>query len=489
MFEPELLAVYGLVGSLVVATLLSWARRRRELRLTLAASGAMFVAAVAAYRLLPSISDAVVTPLQEGLVEARIGSLYGHGAHAGPAFHALVGWITPVEAGEALRGVVRLNVVLSLLNAGLFILLGRRVVGSAAATAFALVLSFGPVGLHAAFSELPAPLLTTLLFLGAAVAAAILDETLSLRERWVAVCALSGLSFLAAVIRVETLAVGVLATASMGAALAMGERRMDVVVQRTSALFRRILSQPIVLLLGGLAALWISASALGVSAFSELFDPFNVGVFALPAVLSMFLPVGPVLLFVLGSVHALRRPVAFGLLPVAAIILFKAHFSAAHAGTAPYEVLRYMTMLLPVMLLLALFGFREIRALGARFGWTEQTVTVARNATALLFFAQAPTAQIHVYSDVLGIHPEGLQASQLLIRRDQQVETRYLLDVLRRYPDCTLVARAVPGGAVRSEGTQITAKEWNAVLFGARWERPLVVPMADRSIDALAEPR
>lgn len=464
---------------LLLAAFAVAARRVRGLAAAAAAGLGAVAAGIVLASLGPSIPDAWVTALQEGLTEKHVRQLYGQGVHAGPGFRELSSYIAAEGAGSPLRATVRMNLGLCLANVGLFALIASRILRPPAALAFTLVFAVNPLTLHAAFSELPSALCTTYVLAGVAGAAIATDERAGGGARWLAVAALIGLSLLAALVRVETLALSLPATATAIAAARLGSERIEQWWTRLGRFAATLLTRPLPLMVGALLVLWVIASS-ALPLGGDLLDPLGVAALGLPAALLTFLPLGPVVLFGFGVVHGLRRPVRFLLLPLGLVVLYKAYFSASHSATAPFELLRYMTMLTAPALVLALFGWREVASLGSRLGWSEQGRRLARNLTALSFLCWTPTT-LALLLDLQGADSRPLGVDRLLVRRHQQVEVRWLLQLVDEHPDCTFVSRVAPGGGIATEQAH-TAIPWDLVLFGRRLPQPVKAELGDESL-------
>src|SRR5690606_31102050 len=72
-----------------------------------------------------------------------------------------------------------------------------------------------------------------------------------------------------------------------------------------------------------------------------------------------YLPLGAVILAVIGTVHLGRRPFATGLVVLSLPALLRGYNAAANGVS--FELFRYMTMAVPLLSVAATFGFQELR--------------------------------------------------------------------------------------------------------------------------------
>jgi hypothetical protein len=165
--------------------------------------------------------------------------------------------------------------------------------------------------------------------------------------------------------------------------------------------------------------------------------PLNLSFLLMPWSRGVFLPFGIVVLFVLGTVHGVRHCLAFFVLPVSTLVLFKVYASASHGVF--FERFRYLTYLTPVALFLALFGFRELADWARRWEWPWWWKRVA----VLLLVMTFTFWQRQVPNEMFGRGQEiaGLSQTSFLLAWNQQTEVRYLVDLVARYPHCVFVAK------------------------------------------------
>lgn len=440
------LAANGAALLLLAGALASWARARPERRrLVLAAAVSTGLAAAALAFLVPTprIPIAWVTVLMEGPTVRNVEQLYGQGAHFGRGFSLLAHYLTGHDV-STLLAVVHLNLCLAAINAILFFFLARAVLGSWwASLAFALIAAGNLDTLQAAFSETPAVLWTTHLWVGCIAARIVADDAgAPPAARRLALVALALIAVLAALLRIELLVIGAPAVAVGLSRLAGWEPAILGAARRVAAALRALVTGPAAILI--LVAVGLAALELVQWPGNELgwmiaaLRPLNLSFLTLPGLLAVFLPFGIVALFVLGMVHSLRRWFAFFLLPVSTIILFKIYASASHGVF--FERLRYLTFLTPVALFIALFGFRELEDWARRWTWPPWW----RRAAILLLIASCtvwqPAGPKEIFRRRQGL--PGLATPGFLLSWNQQTEVRYLLDLVARHPRCVILTRS-----------------------------------------------
>jgi hypothetical protein len=182
--------------------------------------------------------------------------------------------------------------------------------------------------------------------------------------------------------------------------------------------------------------------------------PLNLSFLTMPGTLGVFLPLGIVVLFVLGTVYALRHWFSFLLLPVTALFLFKIYASASHG--VYFERFRYVSFLTPVALFLALFGFRELFEWSRRWAWPPWWRRAALLLLVTTFFLWQAAGPKEIFRRRQQL--PGLSQTGFLLAWNQQTEVRYLLDLLARYPNCVFLAKTTQTTWVADRRT------------GAQWE-------------------
>ncbi len=472
------------LGSSAVVCAWWTARHRSEWRFV--AVGLAGVAAAIAWALRgPLVPTDWITVLQEGTTASNVRQLYGRGAHAGRGFDALlVLWSAsgPVD----LSAVVRLNVFLAAVNASFYWVIARRILGSIAGACFlTAVFAANPNSLNSALSELPSQALTACI-LAAVPALALLHDERDRSRRLVAVSVvhLGVLVVLVGALRVEMALVGILAFAVTTVRVALGDARLraiaaagiERITQSVRSLDRRVL-----LLVGAVFA----ASLLWSPHNAELrwvydgFHPLNPSFLTFGLVLTSFLPFGVVAMIVLGVIHASRELLRFALLPVALVVLCRTYVSAAHGSLSVFwETFRYSTMLMPLLLVLAAFGWPELREMATRRSWPPAWRPVAIATLALAMLVPPPPGTRDRF------FPGGDPTSALvkvpgLVTRDTQIEVRYLLRLVDEHPGCAFFTRVT----ARDHGSDRSRGPFVFVGFG----RPLRSPreLGDSAEEAL----
>ena len=183
----------GTALALLVATLWGWARCQPRLGEIVPVIYGAAVLAFLFVLLTPSqVPTGWITVLMEGRGIRNVEQLYGRGAHFGIGFDMLIDSLTGHDA-TTLPAIVRLNVCLTAVNAVVFFLIGRYVLGSWwASSAFALLYAGNLNTVHAALSEGPAAFGATHFWIGT-VAGGVIDDARAPRR--LRVCALLLLAF------------------------------------------------------------------------------------------------------------------------------------------------------------------------------------------------------------------------------------------------------------------------------------------------------
>ncbi len=447
---------------LLAATLGAWARQRPTVRGRVIAGCACALVGGSLVLLLVEPTDIPtgwITVLQEGRSARNIRQLYGFGTHAGSGFYALIDWLSG-HGPATLPSVVRANLGLAVVNTVVFFFLASQVLRSWwASLAFAAAYALNLNTIQAAFSETPAMVWTIHIWLACIAAAIVSDRGASRRLRWLALACLGLLVVLAAWVRTEALVLGLPALAIGVAHLVGAEERMQRALRSAGRHLRTIITGPLVVFLlvsAGLLALeyvpvpdaWRYASA-GLR-------PFNFSFLTWLQAIGLFFPFAIVVLFVLGVIHGVRRWFASFLLPITLLVLLKAYASASHG--AFLDKFRYLTFVTPFVLLLALFGFRELSSWAERLSWPGWW----RRVAVLLLVATVP-AWNPWQREFFGRRQQlpGVSTAEAFLARNQQTEVRYLLDLTARYPRCVFVAKAP-----RAESASDTKTGYRWLAFG-----------------------
>ena len=355
---------------LSAAMLGAWARQRPTVRGRVIAGSACAVLGGALVLMLVAPTDIPtgwITVLQEGRSPRNIRQLYGLGTHAGAGFDALVAWVGG-HGPSALRAVVRANLGLAVVDTILLFVLASHVLRSWwAALAFAAAYACNLNTIQAAFSETPAMVWTLHVWLACIAAAVVSDRDASRRLRWLGLLCLGVLAALATGIRPEALLLAVPALAIGIAQVTGGEAAWRRALRSIGRHLRTIVAGPLpvfLLVAAGLLALeFVPVPAEWRYAIAGL-RPLNFSFLTWLQAITLFFPFAIVVLFVLGVIHGVRHWFAFFLLPISLLVLLKVYASGSHG--AFLDKFRYLTFVTPLVLVLALFGFRELTA------WAER---------------------------------------------------------------------------------------------------------------------
>ncbi|MFA5140076.1 MAG: hypothetical protein WC728_12665 [Elusimicrobiota bacterium] len=483
------IGLYGSLAVLCAATFWSWLRlepasRRRALVCLLLAAVWLTVFHARAGR----VPVDWVTPLHEGTGRTNLLQLYGEAAHSGLNF-AFVRrlWLEPER--RDLRDVVRMNTALAGLNACLYLLIAWSVLGRLLpALGFTLLFAANRNYVHAALSEVPGQLLTLFFLLGV-LAAAVLRRCARAPagawRAWSAWLMLVVLTLLAGWTRIECAMTGVLA-AALGLARLMGARDAggDFLWRRLEKILGwGVLDKAgLLLLLAVLSVRWWDAPERWTWVPDGL-RPFNPSFLLLPAFLWDYLPAGLVVLTLAGFAHSVRNIGGFLGLPVSLIVLYRTYHSA---GSASYcDMFRYATHWTPMVLVLALFGWKEIASL------LGPKARRAALALVLVLFLIPPGGPVHaLYS--------GGRASRehRLWRGHNQEEVRFLLKAMDENPDTVFVTRLTAGWAFFGKPLPFVvfdkagAASLGEELRGQRWvshEKMLFYRGLDCSLEGMAQ--
>lgn len=412
-----------------------------------------------------------VTVLHEGREHQDVLHLTGRGVHAGPAFGALLR-LASGGGPHDLREVVVLNLALLCVYAAGVLGIARHATRSwPAALGLSLASLLALPTVLTACSETPAAALAVLLVMGA-IALAHVDDRASARpaEARLALALLVLVALLAASMRRETAFSSAPVVTIAFIRVLRGEEPLDAFQDRVRATFARALRASRRELALGVAVALLSLSPLlfplenETAWIVEALHPLNPSFLTLPFFAAVLLvPVGTIALFALGAIHGLRRLFAFGLFPLGVIVTYRLYFSASHH--APFELLRYSTLLLPSLVLVSLFGFRELERWASRGAWPVRWRFFAIAALVALFGA-TPLFAVPAWLGWRDVK-DSLPATPL--DRDVQREVRFLLAARDAHPECALVAPVTRGeGAGRARGA------WDVLVLGPHADVPTV---------------
>lgn len=443
---------------LLAAVLAAWSRQRPSVRGRVMAGGACALLGGSLVLLLvaPSaVPTGWITVLQEGRSARNIRQLYGFGTHAGAGFEALVGWVSG-HGPTTLPSVVRANLCLAVVDTIVLFFLASHVLRSWwASLAFAAAYACNLNTIQAAFSETPAMVWTLHVWLAGIAAAVVSDRQASRLLRWLALACFGLLAALATWLRPEALLLGVPALAIGLAHVVGAEEILQRALRSVGRVLRSIVAGPLVVFLlvsAGLLALeFVPVPAEWRYAIAGL-RPLNFAFLTWLQAITLFFPFAIVVLFVLGVIHGTRRWLDFFVLPISLLVLLKVYASGSHG--AFLDKFRYLTFVTPLVLFLALFGFRELAAWAERLSWPAWW----RRVAVLLLVATVP-AWNPWQREFFGRRQAlpGLTTPEIFLARNQQTEVRYLLDLTARYPRCAFVAKTP------------RAESANDTKTGSRW--------------------
>jgi hypothetical protein len=356
--------------------------------------------------------------------------------------------------------VVRANLCLAVVNTVVFFFLASHVLRSWwASLAFAAAYACNLNTIQAAFSETPAMVWTIHVWLACIAAAALSDRGASRRLRWLALACFGLLVVLAAWVRIEALVLGVPALAIGIAHVVGAEDSMQRAVRSTGRYLRMIVTGPLAVFLLASAALlaleYVPVPEDWRYVIAGL-RPLNFSFLTWLQTITLLFPFAIVVLFVLGVIQGVRRWFAVFFLPISLLTLFKVYAAGSHG--AFLDKFRYLTFVTPFVLILALFGFRELSYWAARLSWPAWWKRVA----VLLLIATVP-AWNPWPREFFGRRQQlpGVPTPETFLARNQQTEVRYLLDLVDRYPRCVFVTKTP-----RAESTYDTRNGYRWSAFG-----------------------
>lgn len=398
-----------------------------------ALGAAAAIAAVCFFFLSPEgVSTDWVTVLHGGRTEANLHHLYGRGVHAGPNF-AFISKLWTWEHSLRLKDVVRMNLALAGVNAAFFLALGWRVLGKfQPALLLTLFFALNRCTLNATVSELPSQLITLYLFMGI-VAGAVFHERSGRSPAALALLAL--LSALVFMTRPEAAGVGIVALLVAGLILytPATQRGKDCVASRLKPIMKwKPWKKAALIAAIALFSLDIWFLPHKAGWLIEGLRPANPSFLLMPVVLQQFLPVGMVLLILLGIVHSFRKPAKFLGLPIALLVLFRIYHAAANGSFN--HMFRFMSLFAPMAFFLALFGWKEVET----FIKKKRARRIALGVLAALFLIPPTGAAYRFYRS--GLSNDPARESRLL-DGNNQLEIRYLLNAMESRPDCIFVSK------------------------------------------------
>lgn len=397
----------------------------------------------------------LITVLHEGRSDRSIAALYANGAHSLPSHNLVLRLLA--DGHTDIRDAVRLNLVVTGLNAWLLGLLGARLgrrwsVGIVAAGLF---LASPPI-MNAAVSTYGAPLATLCFLLGLPALERLSRSAAPLAVRVEAFVHALAWFGLAGLTRREW-QLSVLLLTVLGALCLLWEHsrspRARAFVQRALSSFAVRAALLVVLVVAFFVGIgqdhqvrWI-ASAL---------NPLAPLLLRLPTQAAMLcVPLGVVALAVVGGAGLVRLGPVGWLGPLLVAGLFKLFTLAGH--DVEFEYLRYFTSLVGPLLLLAAFGWRVVEQ--AVSGWRLHTVGVLLAVVSVAApWMPSPASWLHTEDEV-----------RWPLGRNKQKEVRLLVKAVEAEPHCLFVSRLVEDDAVR-------VSNWQFAFYGAGLNNVVALP-------------
>jgi hypothetical protein len=474
---PLGLAVLGVL----VLTLRAAAREpalRGPVAFALAASAAVLGLALSAdpHRLSPRY----VTLLHEGTGSSNLMRVAGDALHAGPVYHALAEATGVYRFGDV-RPLVLVSLTSLALQAVVAGVVAWRVFGRLAPTlGWVLVLLLNPTAVHGALSETPGPLIGLLCWLAVVPLAALDPRQAPWRATNVlAVGTLTALVVTAAAVRIEFVVVGLPAIFAAVTRLRVGDEPLDAWTRDAAAQARGWLqvaaarpSFPIVVVVACVALhLLRSIGGYELGTAVWMANPFAPEVFGPLVHARSYLPLGVIVLAVAGAIHLLRSPWRSGLVTLGLMSLLRGYRSGSNG--VHFEMFRYMGMATPLMLLVGLFGWAELRRVIDRSPAPAAARGLMLTFLALTFVYQPPTGQQEL------LVPDGRDtpvrdAFPLLLSGVPQEEARMAIAAHERWPTCAIVSKVTAENHGVSRGAA-----WWWIVVGLGRPRLLQQPGLD----------
>ena len=192
--------------------------------------------------------------------------------------------------------------------------------------------------------------------------------------------------------------------------------------------------------------------------------PPNPSFFTFPLTLTYYMPLGIIVLFVLGFIYTIRRPITFFMFPVILLVLYRVFYTGSYNGMVMYIFTRHMARIVPYAVFLSLFGWRQLEEMAERGGWTEGLRKAGIPLLAMLFLTWFPPT---VKTLVEPTSDYGMRTP--LITRTKQVELKFIANAVDRYPECYFVSKV--SRDPHKTGDVIEA--YDLSFFGNPLRRPL----------------
>lgn len=416
-----------------------------------------------------------ITVMHEGQGYGNILQIYGQEAHTGTGYREIIEFFLPHSA-TALRDMVWFNLLLAGINVLLFFVIARFVTHTFwLAVPLAALFVFNPFTVSSAVSGLPSQSLSFLILLGACAIGLYHHRQAPPRAKRAAAVLLILVSALAIMTRSEFALIALITMAMLLPKERYGEEWTKRLVSRICAWCRTLIAWPAwrkVLFVAVVIAAFFAYRL--IAALPVLASPlivlrlFNLAFLSSPIVLGSLLPIGVIVLCLLGLSYTLRHTARFLFLPISIILMYNLYADVSH-GTY-FEIVRYLTYIIPLFFLLALFGWRELKWIAARMKWPATTWRPLAIVLLALLFISVP---VHMRYRDFG-NPDGESDMPFFgLRRNQQISVRYLLTTLESNPQCTLVSRVIRGR---------DSNAYELLFFGADFPIAKVVSYNDQPI-------
>jgi hypothetical protein len=456
-------------------------------------------AAVMFLALRQIIGPDLITAVQESTTLGDIRQLYGKSTHAGENFSWLMGLFTR-EGADRIYGVIAFNLVLTCVVSIVLFYVAYAVSGSlpwALMLGCANALSF-PNRLSA-LSESPAAIVAAYFWLGVFLFF-IINRELAAAGRfsktgnsrlWAALSALVCDTFLVMNTRIEFILVAMAAILAVAARMLFSEVRLAhlqaAAFEKIRALLKRIGSFSwlavfllLVILLIPQLVLYKACGRIGgahIRSICSAVNAFDATFLNAPFFLSTLLPLGMVLLFVLGVVYTLRQCLVFALLPVSFLLLFRVYYDTSHGVF--YEMLRYMLNLMPLVMFFALLGYKEIERFFQKKGLQE----LWQKPVFILFGLFMLASAFSGYHTLLGRDEIDITGwKDITLDRNVQREVRYLAELTGRYKKALFISQVTQDDYGKNRGNA-----FKYVVFGSALPSPLEVASASGLSNFMSE--
>ena len=399
-----------------------------------------------------------ITLLQEGSVSGIIASLHGQGHH-GPAFDALL-WALGGEEGLRIRHIVKMNLVL-----GLFNMLGVAALTWVTTRRFALALlsasawGLSPLVVNAAWSDLPAMLIASYTLLGACA----LSLFRHAPKRALTLLAL--IALLLGGVRLEWGILGAISWISLLGARLIPPSIRTHLDRGVTSLFALLIG------LGSISLIGVLGEGTSASA-PEAWQLWQAqgggaadwGILTWPLAMAAACPLGLVILALIGGIQTLMRPLQWSAVFIGALLLQGIYWTSAHGGDAPYEVLRYATLMSGLLAALSALGWHVLLA------WLDGRKYANTLVIGLALLCVIPPSP-ELFRSALETHHQESAGPlyEMPLSRHLQAEARSLIAAHERYPECIIASiSAIEPSAER----EVSAYEY--VFFGGSLAAPLV---------------